>query len=295
MVLGSGLCGGEDGDDGGCDDGEVTRSSACGQKRRGRKTMEAQWYYTDQGQRVGPVSPTQLKELATSGRLQPSDMVWKEGMSEWAAASKVKGLFPTTTQAPPPPPPLPTLPASPGTTQPTSVIPPSSTTPSQQPPATDTRVCDWCAESISRQALKCPHCHKWRRDIAQGRRTIKAAITASSVLACLALYVFITVWKASSAYSYAGPFSSLTSLRLSDQSRPWHERIETLSKPVQLLGFQNPPDVRYEFSINKFMTSLAGWAVIGLSLLSMLCDYGAFLAVKVLRQTTGLELKDILW
>lgn len=28
-----------------------------------------------------------------------------------------------------------------------------------------TRVCEWCAESIPRQALKCPRCTKWRRDI----------------------------------------------------------------------------------------------------------------------------------
>ena len=63
--------------------------------------MEAQWHYTDQGQRLGPVSSSQLKQLATSGRLQPSDLVWKEGMAQWVAASQVKGLF-SAAQAPTP-------------------------------------------------------------------------------------------------------------------------------------------------------------------------------------------------
>jgi len=73
--------------------------------------MEAPWYFAQQGQRVGPVSSTQLKELAASGRLQPSDLVWKEGMAQWAAASEIKGLFPTATQAAAPetPPPLPVV------------------------------------------------------------------------------------------------------------------------------------------------------------------------------------------
>jgi hypothetical protein len=60
--------------------------------------MESQWYYTEQGQQSGPVSPAQLKELATSGRLQPTDMVWKEGMAQWSSAGQIKGLFPETTQ-----------------------------------------------------------------------------------------------------------------------------------------------------------------------------------------------------
>lgn len=70
--------------------------------------METQWYYTDQGQRVGPVSAAQLKERAASGRLQPTDMVWKEGMTQWAAVGQVKGLLPaarkeqTSVVSPPP-------------------------------------------------------------------------------------------------------------------------------------------------------------------------------------------------
>ena len=44
--------------------------------------MEARWYFTNQKQRLGPVSSDQLNQLASSGRLQPSDPVWKEGMAQ---------------------------------------------------------------------------------------------------------------------------------------------------------------------------------------------------------------------
>ena len=52
----------------------------------------------------GPVSEEQLKQLAASGQLQPSDLVWKEGMSHWMAASSITGLFPNapTTSSPVP-------------------------------------------------------------------------------------------------------------------------------------------------------------------------------------------------
>ena len=56
--------------------------------------MATAWFYTTKGQKQGPVNSQQLKELALQRVLSPSDMVWKEGMSEWAPASKIKGLFP---------------------------------------------------------------------------------------------------------------------------------------------------------------------------------------------------------
>ena len=62
----------------------------------------SQWYYSKNNQRQGPVSSEQLKQLAATGQLQPSDLVWKEGMAQWAAASSIKGLF-AAPAAPPPP------------------------------------------------------------------------------------------------------------------------------------------------------------------------------------------------
>ena len=57
------------------------------------------------GQQQGPVSSKQLKQMAATGQLQPTDLVWKEGMEQWVAASSIKGLFAATTSTPPPPPP----------------------------------------------------------------------------------------------------------------------------------------------------------------------------------------------
>ena len=60
------------------------------------------WFYLEGRQRIGPVDAKSLKALAQSGQLGPKDYVWKEGMTDWTEASRIKGLFP---KAPPPPPP----------------------------------------------------------------------------------------------------------------------------------------------------------------------------------------------
>lgn len=53
----------------------------------------AQWYYAIDGRRFGPVSSSQLKDLADRGELSPADLIHKKGQAGWAKASKVKGLF----------------------------------------------------------------------------------------------------------------------------------------------------------------------------------------------------------
>ena len=60
----------------------------------------SQWHYSKSGQQQGPVSSEQLKQLAASGQLQPSDLVWKEGMAQWAEARRMKGLFPAEMNPP---------------------------------------------------------------------------------------------------------------------------------------------------------------------------------------------------
>jgi len=52
-----------------------------------------EWYYTKNNQQMGPVSWDELKQLASSGVLKPSDMVWKEGLVSWVKAEKREGLF----------------------------------------------------------------------------------------------------------------------------------------------------------------------------------------------------------
>jgi hypothetical protein len=53
----------------------------------------AEWYYTTNNQQMGPVSWDELRQLASTGLLQPGDMVWKEGMVDWIKASRTEGLF----------------------------------------------------------------------------------------------------------------------------------------------------------------------------------------------------------
>src|SRR5688572_19619232 len=56
--------------------------------------MATEWYYTINGQQApAPVSAAQLKQLAQGNQLQPTDLVWQEGMATWMPASSVKGLF----------------------------------------------------------------------------------------------------------------------------------------------------------------------------------------------------------
>jgi len=55
--------------------------------------MSAQWFYTKNGQRMGPVTDAELKQLAASGTILPTDQIWKEGMSAWTNAGSIKSLF----------------------------------------------------------------------------------------------------------------------------------------------------------------------------------------------------------
>ena len=62
--------------------------------------MEAEYYYSREGERFGPVPGEQLKQLAATGQLEPHDLVWKQGMANWVEAARVKGLFPSVPQPP---------------------------------------------------------------------------------------------------------------------------------------------------------------------------------------------------
>jgi hypothetical protein len=51
------------------------------------------WFYAQDGQQAGPVSAAQLQQLVRTGRLQATDLVWREGLPQWIQAHSVTGLF----------------------------------------------------------------------------------------------------------------------------------------------------------------------------------------------------------
>jgi hypothetical protein len=64
--------------------------------------MGEEWYYSRSGVPVGPVSAPILKQLAATGQLASTDMLWKVGMQDWMPAGQLKGLFDAPTSVPPP-------------------------------------------------------------------------------------------------------------------------------------------------------------------------------------------------
>lgn len=53
----------------------------------------SEWHYSINGQQFGPVTSSQLKQMAGEGRLSAADLVWREGMKEWAPAGSVPNLL----------------------------------------------------------------------------------------------------------------------------------------------------------------------------------------------------------
>jgi hypothetical protein len=73
------------------------------------RQAEKAWWYSKGERQFGPYSAAELREIAASGQIAPSDLLWKDGLPNWLRASSFKGLLP-----PPPaaavPPPLPVQP-----------------------------------------------------------------------------------------------------------------------------------------------------------------------------------------
>src|SRR5579884_4202889 len=64
--------------------------------------MARRWYYSHDGKsRFGPVSTSELRDLARSGALQPVSLVLLEGGRKWVKAGTIRGLFPAGAGAAP--------------------------------------------------------------------------------------------------------------------------------------------------------------------------------------------------
>ncbi|MEO8616702.1 MAG: GYF domain-containing protein [Luteolibacter sp.] len=52
------------------------------------------WFYSCKGEKLGPVTFSDLQERVKEGKLNPRlDLVWKYGMDGWQAAGEIEGLF----------------------------------------------------------------------------------------------------------------------------------------------------------------------------------------------------------
>lgn len=52
------------------------------------------WFYTHEGERLGPVTFSELQAKAREAGLNPRlDMVWQQGMEAWKAAGEIEGLY----------------------------------------------------------------------------------------------------------------------------------------------------------------------------------------------------------
>ncbi len=55
--------------------------------------MAGEWYYARESASVGPMTWVELKDLADSGELQRTDLVWTAPMDEWEEAGGFEELF----------------------------------------------------------------------------------------------------------------------------------------------------------------------------------------------------------
>lgn len=58
--------------------------------------MARDWYYQHEGRRSGPVPARRLQEMAFSGQLRPTDLLWAAGLDKWSPAGESKTLFPSS-------------------------------------------------------------------------------------------------------------------------------------------------------------------------------------------------------
>jgi hypothetical protein len=54
--------------------------------------MAAEWYVGRDGQRLGPYTADEIEDYIQQRRIEPTDLVWREGMAEWLPARDVLGV-----------------------------------------------------------------------------------------------------------------------------------------------------------------------------------------------------------
>ena len=54
---------------------------------------ESNWYYSNEGEQIGPVSGEVLQQLAAQGVINAQTSVWADGLEDWIPAGQVEGLI----------------------------------------------------------------------------------------------------------------------------------------------------------------------------------------------------------
>lgn len=70
--------------------------------RNSGKPLRMGWYYSLNGEQVGPVSERDIRALVSNGQITASDLVWQTGQRNWVPAAAMPGLFPKPPPLPPP-------------------------------------------------------------------------------------------------------------------------------------------------------------------------------------------------
>src|SRR5208283_3296846 len=84
------------------------------------------------------------------------------------------------------------------------------------------RTCDYCREPIHRDALKCPHCGKWRKDAAEERNRFLGYVVGAVVGIFASSFGF--------DYGYQHSERSAAPLSFEKSEIEWHERVVTKSQ-----------------------------------------------------------------
>lgn len=50
------------------------------------------WFYSKNGQQLGPINEQEFTGKCRSGEILPTDLIWKEGMPDWLPMAQVAGL-----------------------------------------------------------------------------------------------------------------------------------------------------------------------------------------------------------
>jgi hypothetical protein len=85
----------------------------------GELNMADQWFYASSGEKLGPFSSQQLRDLAQAGTIQHTDTIWKGGIDRGVLASHVKNLFAANSVA------IPAAPIVPAVVAPSALLAPA--------------------------------------------------------------------------------------------------------------------------------------------------------------------------